>query len=150
MAEKLSEAGIKVSLCTDAVFFDRPLAADLVVVGADAILPAVYVNKVGTNLLQEKTLGGKVPFVVLADSSKFLPAGLYKFLRVEESKPPKEVWPYPPVGVDVTNQYFQLIPLDRSIQLLSERGAVTPKQLRGWLNRVPVAKRWRAEAMGDR
>ena len=82
---------------------------------------------------------------MLADTAKILPPALAAFHRIEE-KPAHEVWRETPAGVTVFNRYFEVIPLDERVTLLSERGPLTAARVRGWVKRQPVAQRWREAA----
>lgn len=141
LAERLTEQGIAVTLVIDAALREHVAAADALVVGADTVLERAYVNKVGTRLLQEQARAARKPFFVLADTAKFLPPALGPFHHIEE-KPTQEVWREPPGRVMVINRYFEVIPLERHVTLLSERGVMPPARLRGWVERVEVARRW--------
>ena len=145
LAERLAGLGIPVTLTVDAALAARVESADAVVVGTDAVFGDAYVNKVGTRLLQEQARKAGKPFLVLADTAKFLPPALAAFHRIEE-KPAHEVWRESPAGVTVLNRYFELIPLEERITLLSERGPLTPARVRRWVARQPVAQRWREAA----
>ncbi|MFQ5724098.1 MAG: hypothetical protein ACE5G6_06360 [Terriglobia bacterium] len=142
LAERLARRGIEVRLVIDAALTLEIPAARLVVVGADAVLPRAYVNKVGTGLLQERARRERKPFFVLADTTKFLPAPLGRFHRLEE-QPAGMVWRGAPRRVRVVNRVFETIPLEPHVTLLSERGPMTPRRVRAWLARQPVARHWR-------
>ena len=141
VAERLARMRIGVTLVIDAALSEQVEAADLVVVGADAVLARAYVNKVGTRQLQEQARARRKPFYILADTSKFLPAGLAGFHRLEAA-PGGELWRDAPAGVVVLNRSFESIPFERGVTLLTERGALTPAEVRARLERQPVARRW--------
>jgi len=145
LAERLAALGIPVTLTVDAALAARVEAAEAVVVGTDAVLGDAYVNKVGTRSLQESARRAGKPFFVLADTGKILPPALAAFHRIEE-KPAHEVWREAPAGVAVVNRYFEIIPLEESVLLLSERGPLTAARVRAWVKRQPVAQRWREAA----
>lgn len=116
-------------LVADAALPGRVREADVVVVvvGADAVFPPAYANKIGTEVLQRAALAARKPFYVLADTSKILSARLARFYRIEE-KPTAELWRQPPRRVRVENRYFERIPLARGVVLLTERGPLTRQQ----------------------
>jgi translation initiation factor 2B subunit (eIF-2B alpha/beta/delta family) len=145
LAERLGAAGIPVTLTVDAALPARVETCDAVVVGTDAVFGDAYVNKVGTRILQEASRRAAKAFFVLADTGKLLPPALAAFHRIEE-KPAHEVWRETPAGVSVYNRYFERVPLEAHVTLLSERGPLTPARMRGWLKREPVAQRWREAA----
>jgi translation initiation factor 2B subunit (eIF-2B alpha/beta/delta family) len=148
LAERLAEKGIEVTLVIDAALREQVAAADAVVVGADTVLERAYVNRLGTALLQTQARTAGKPFFVLADTAKFLPPALAPFHRIEE-KPAHEVWRDPPTGVAVVNRYFQLIPFERHVTLLSERGVMPPARLRAWVEHLDVARRWSESSAGS-
>lgn len=111
LAARLARAGIPVFLVADASLPTHLEEADVVVVGADAILPSpagrrgagAYVNKIGTRVLQEQSRRAGKPFYVLADTSKILPDELWAFYRLKKG-------------------LFERIPLRRGVVVLTERG----------------------------
>lgn len=150
LAERLAARQIPVTLVTEAVLVDQVAAAEVIVVGADAVRADSYVNKVGTRLLQARARAARKPFFVLADTAKFLPAGLERFHRLEE-QPGPELWRGAPAGVALYNPVFEAIPFEPHVTLLSERGPHSPGRVRAWAQRQPVARRWgQAERGGGR
>lgn len=141
LAQRLAKGGIAVTLVIDAALPEQVAAADVVVVGADAVFDRAYVNKVGTGRLQEEAGRAGKPVLVLADTAKFLPRALAPFHCIEE-KPGRELWRDPPEKVTVVNRYFEVIPFERQTTLLSERGVFTPTRVRAWVTKLPVARRW--------
>lgn len=142
LAGRLAAQGVGVTLLADAALPAQVRSADLVVVGADAVLAAGYVNKVGTQLLQEEAQRAGKPFYILADTAKFLPPALAAFHRIEE-EPAQELWREAPASMTVVNRYFETIPWERPAVLLTERGAMSRARVRLWTKRLPVARRWR-------
>lgn len=145
LAARLAAEGLAVTLVLDAALPAAVAAADLVVVGADAVFGGGYVNKVGTRQLQEQASRAGKPFFVLADRTKFLPSLLALFHSIED-KPPQEVWPEAPAGATVVNRYFEFIPFERHLTLLTERGVLPPVRVPAWLRKQPVARRWQASS----
>ena len=141
VAKQLAEAGLPVTLVVDAALGEHVRAADVVVVGADAVFEGTYFNKLGTRILQEQARAVRKPFYVLADTAKFVPPALASWMRVED-KPTAEVWKEAPRGVTVVNRYFEVIPLERFVTLLCERGMMPMGRLRAWVEHMPVARRW--------
>ncbi|MFQ5777975.1 MAG: translation initiation factor eIF-2B [Terriglobia bacterium] len=141
LAERLAGQGIAVTLVIDAALREHVGAADLLVVGADTVFERAYSNKVGTRLLQEQARTSGKPFYVLTDTGKFLPPALAPFYRIEE-KPRQEVWRTPPERVTVLNRYFELVPLQRHVTLLSERGVMPQARVRAWVEQQEVARFW--------
>lgn len=142
MAERLAAAGLRVTLIIDAALPEQVAAADVVVVGADAVLAQAYFNKVGTRQVQEKARRGGKPFFILADTTKLLPPLLEPFHRIEE-RAGRELWREAPTSITLVNRNFERIPLEPGVALLCERGVLPPARLRTWVKRLPVARRWR-------
>jgi translation initiation factor 2B subunit (eIF-2B alpha/beta/delta family) len=141
LAERLAAQQVPITVLLDAELPDAVGSADLVVVGADAVFPDAYVNKVGTRLLQERARAARKPFFVLADTAKILPPALAALHRIED-KPLHEIWRDAPAGVTVVNRYFERVPLGGAA-LLTERGELSTAKLRAWAARQPVARRWK-------
>lgn len=117
-ARKLKEAGLNVTLITDAeagYFMDK---VDMAVVGADSILPnGDVINKMGTYLLALAARDRGKSFYVLSDT--------YKFLKSEtsfdfEEKAAGEVWEAPS-GIIVRNIYFDLTPARLITKIITEK-----------------------------
>lgn len=145
LAERLAAHGIPTTLTIDAALLEQVPSADAVVVGADTVFAHAYINKVGSRFLQEQARRCRLPFLVLADTAKFLPPTLARFHRIEE-KPARELWREAPAGVTIVNRYFEVVPLASHVTLLCERGVLSSAQVRAWLARQPVARRWREAA----
>ena len=120
LAERLAGGGLEVTFCVDALLADFLEEADLVVVGADALLWEGVVNKAGTAGLAALAHRAGVPAWCLADRSKLLPPALASRLFLPEEDP-EEVWPGAPRGVRVVNRYFELVPWGPL------RGVLTPE-----------------------
>jgi translation initiation factor 2B subunit (eIF-2B alpha/beta/delta family) len=148
LAEGLAAKGVSVTMVIDAALREQVASADAVVVGADTVLERAYVNRLGTRVLQEHARTARKPFFVLADTSKFLPPVLAPFHKIEE-KPSQEVWRDPPKGVTILNRYFQLVPFERHVTLLSERGVMPLARLRGYVEHIEVARRWSEYRSGE-
>jgi translation initiation factor 2B subunit (eIF-2B alpha/beta/delta family) len=141
LAGRLAALGVPVTLVADAALPAQVAAADLLVVGADAVLASGYINKVGTRLLQDEAGRAGKPFLILADTAKFLPPALAALHRIEE-EPAAELWREAPAGVAIVNRYFETIPYERPAVLVTERGVLSPTAVRAFVKRLPVARRW--------
>lgn len=140
VASALAALGIPVQLTLDAALPGLVKAADLVLVGTDAVLFPGFVNKVGTYPLALAAKEAGVPFYALCDSGKFLPRSLEPLFRILE-KSPDEIWKAPPSGVQVINRYFEIIPLSLLSGLVSEEGVLTPREVARKLKGQKVSKR---------
>lgn len=118
LAAQLSEWGILTTLITDAQLGLFVRQADLVLVGADAILEdGAVVNKAGTYLLALAARDQGIPFYVCCESFKRRVPGMGP-LKLEEMDP-EEIGAPERQHVTVRNVYFD----------------VTPRQLiTGWVN----------------
>jgi translation initiation factor 2B subunit (eIF-2B alpha/beta/delta family) len=123
LAATLAEAGIPVELFTDAALGTALDTADAVVVGADAIGPAAWINKSGTRLLAAAAHVRGVPVHVLATSDKLVAPPLWPHLRRPDASP-MEVWESAPAGVRVRNPYFETISLDLATTVITDLGVL--------------------------
>jgi translation initiation factor 2B subunit (eIF-2B alpha/beta/delta family) len=123
MAAALASTRATVEFFTDAAV---PLAlrdSTAVLVGADAITPAWFLNKVGTLSLAMAASRSGVPVFVLATRDKFLPPALFDGLPVADGAP-GEVWADAPEGVLVRNPYFERVPLDLATGVVTDVGVL--------------------------
>ena len=72
LARRLADAGIAVELFSDAAISSAVPASDAVIVGADAVGPGFFVNKVGTGALCALAHVLGVPVYALAGREKIL------------------------------------------------------------------------------
>ncbi|MBI4198982.1 MAG: hypothetical protein HY535_00715, partial [Chloroflexi bacterium] len=139
LARRLAALGIPVHLVVDAALAEWVERADLVLLGADAILPEAVVNKVGTEPLLHAARRAGVPAYVLAESSKWLPDALAEFWRIREEAPEEIARPGVP-NLRVHNRYFGTSPLSLVTGLVWEGGVTRPAALRRRISRLPVSK----------
>jgi len=125
LAKAMAEAGVPVTFVSDAGIYDRLDDTSRVFVGADAIRPETFTNKVGTRALALLARGCGIPFHVVAGETKILPASVTRRVREED---PDELWPGAPPGVEVVNSYFEEIPLDSVTGFITEMGILTPAE----------------------
>jgi translation initiation factor 2B subunit (eIF-2B alpha/beta/delta family) len=138
LARRLALAGVLVHLTTDAALPGWMEQADLFLVGADAVVGSGVVNKTGTEPLAQAARRTRVPAYVLADSSKWLPAGLAGFLRMREQAP-GEIAPRRHPNVRVHNRYFDRSPLPLFAGVVWEEGIAPPSEVRGHIARLETA-----------
>lgn len=141
LAWQLAQAGVAVTLATDAALPELVRKANMVVVGADAVTEKVCLNKAGTHALQRAARAAGKPFFVLADASKFLPSALARWLRIEEM-PAEELWKDAPPAVRIVNRYFEYVPREKQMVLLCEEGRLARGRFPTGVKRQPVARRW--------
>jgi translation initiation factor 2B subunit (eIF-2B alpha/beta/delta family) len=129
LAISLAERGVRVRLGTDAWLMGSLEDEGVVLVGADALLPARWVNKLGTRLLADRGRARGLRVVVAADTSKWLPAALAALPRSYERDPAELVAEPAPAALEVVNPYFEEIPYSELDVLVTERGPTRPKDL---------------------
>ena len=129
LARALAERGVSVRLVVDAALFGWLERADLLLVGADAVLPAGVVNKVGTRPLLETARRLHVPAYVLADSTKWLPSALAGFWRVRAVSP-HEITRRRHPNLRIDNRYFDTSPHWLLTGVIWERGITRSGSIR--------------------
>lgn len=138
LARRLTALGIAVHLTLDAALLEWVERADLVLLGADAILPGGVVNKVGSGPLLQFARHARVPAYVLADSSKWLPGGLARFWRIRREDP-GEITRLRHPDLTVHNRYFGMSRLDAMQGLVWERGITPPAEVGRRIARLSVS-----------
>ena len=123
LARSLAEAGIAVDLYTDAGIAAAVAGADAVLVGADAISAAGFINKVGTSALCGLAASVGTPAYVLVGREKILPEDVFSSLTLRPGSP-NEVWREPVPGVHVRNPYFENIPLSAVSAVVTDGGVL--------------------------
>jgi len=145
MAWALAARGVPVTLGSDVWLLGAIEEEGLLLVGADSLLPTVWVNKIGTRALAARARDRGVAVACAADTSKFLPPALAALPRSYE-RDPAEIASDPPPSLLVVNPYFEEIGWDALDLLITERGPTRPRDLRA--GDIPVARALRA-AGGD-
>lgn len=139
LARRLSDLGISVHLVVDAALTEWVKEADLLLLGADAILPAIVVNKVGTEPLLRAARHAGVPAYILADSSKWLPGPLARFWWVRDEDPTQLLRPIP-ANVQVHNRYFGASALSLATGVVWEGGVARPGEVNRHIARLPTSR----------
>ncbi|MFO7957537.1 MAG: NUDIX domain-containing protein [Candidatus Brocadiia bacterium] len=122
-AELAASFGIETELVTDAVAARTAQDADLVLTGADSLLPdGGVVNKVGTFALCCAAARGAGRTLAAASESKVLPTGHEPEM---EQMDPAELGESIP-GVDTHNVYFETVPADLIDEIVTEHGLTRP------------------------
>lgn len=133
-AAGLREAGMDVTLLTDAQAGHFMAKMDLVIVGADTVFPdASILNKMGTYLIALAAKDRGVPFQVVCDSWKFRIEGGVPCL---EEKNPAEVVTGPETSA-ARNVYFDITPARLVTSLVTEEGEISPSEV------APKIRKWR-------
>ncbi len=123
LAERLAAAGITVEFYTDAAIGTAVPSAEAVLVGADAVGPASFINKVGTAALCALARSSGVPVYVLAGREKALSSKEFAALDLS-SGAADEVWADRPARVFAQNPYFESIPLSHVSALINDGGMI--------------------------
>jgi len=125
-ANELKKAGIKVTSFVDSAI-DIALEkkqgtkkADLVLLGADAILNDGVINKVGSGMIAELAFLHKIPLYIIADSWKYSS----HHVKIEE-RDFREVWKNVPNHIKVRNPAFEKIEKKYVKKIVSELGILS-------------------------
>ena len=122
-AGDVAAAGVPVTCYGDAAIGGALGSATVVVLGADALTPSAFFNKVGTRMLAADAAHRGVPLYVLATREKFVADIVADRLSIPEESA-DEIWPQPPAGVEVRNHYFEATPLDLVSAVITDFGAI--------------------------
>jgi translation initiation factor 2B subunit (eIF-2B alpha/beta/delta family) len=149
-ARVLAEAGIDVTYLTDAALADTSPAGDVLVVGADIVFSDGFRNKIGTQSLAGHFLRAGLPVWVVADTTKFWPERHDRIeprrtvgprlLSLPFSSGP-ELWPRAPGNVWAWNPLFWPVRWHPGIVVLTEKGWLTPRQVRRAMARILISPR---------
>jgi translation initiation factor 2B subunit (eIF-2B alpha/beta/delta family) len=120
-AAALVAVGIRVRFFSDAAIGNALGEAEAVLVGADAVTPGWFINKVGTGAVAALAAARGVPVYVLAGREKFLPPALADAVTLRTGEP-AEIWETAPSGVEVRNPYFERVPLEFVANLVTDAG----------------------------
>ncbi len=122
LANELSGAGIAVTLLTDAQMHLLMPKVDVVLLGADSVVPKRgAVNKVGSALLALTARQFDKPVIVAAESLKRV-RGDQEQTPTFESGASREVWPDAPDNIGVSNVYFEVVPWEAITHCVDEDG----------------------------
>ncbi|MBU4502524.1 MAG: hypothetical protein KKA79_08050 [Nanoarchaeota archaeon] len=142
-AKELSDAGIPVTLFVDSGARYALKKADIMLIGADAILSSGKVaNKIGSELFAEIAKRYDIPVFICADAWKFNTMTIWGYEEKLERRDAKEVWPKPPKGVKISNIAFELVHPDLITGVISELGVYN---LDGFIAEAKKAYPWMFE-----
>jgi len=125
-ATELRKAGIKTTMFVDSALGIALMGsqgvkkADKIFLGADALLNAGVINKVGSGLISKVAKLEKTPLYIVADSWKYTPDKIKL-----EQRNLKEVWDDAPAKVKIKNPAFEFVPRENIKNIVSELGALT-------------------------
>jgi translation initiation factor 2B subunit (eIF-2B alpha/beta/delta family) len=135
-ATKLARAGIRVIIVPDVVLLSQLPPVSHVVFGADCIMHNGFFNKTGTSLLMRTGLAHGAKVWVLSDTLKFWPYAPPFHPAIGDVKPNWSFWNNPPSGVRLKDQVHELVPFLPGIQILTERGMISPAKVQEILRRL--------------
>ncbi|MHA1121689.1 MAG: translation initiation factor eIF-2B [Candidatus Heimdallarchaeota archaeon] len=111
LAKRLAELGFRVRLIADAAAGYYAKDADIIVVGADTILPdGSTLNKIGSFQLALIAKYYQKPFVVAASTNKLAISAPENLKELITDKPIEEIYESTIEKLTVKNIYFELIP----------------------------------------
>lgn len=125
LAAALAGESVIVTLIADAAAGLMMPEVNLVLVGADCVMPDWLVNKIGTRLLALAARAGGVRVVALCDTSKFIAA---MPATPTEHHRRDELWPDAPPQVEIVNRYFEPTPIDDFTGIITEDGLLAPHE----------------------
>ncbi len=138
MSKKLADVGISVTMCLDsaAPFIiskksGRELDIDLVLIGADSIsLSGSAINKTGGYSMSLSAFHEKIPVYVVTSLLK-TKRGFNDFIDIPiETRLFKEIWPEAPMGVNIMNLAFDIIPSEFITGFITEFGILKPEEIK--------------------
>jgi translation initiation factor 2B subunit (eIF-2B alpha/beta/delta family) len=121
LAGRVASLGVPVTCFSDAAIGHALAAADAVVLGADAIGPEWFLNKIGSKMLAAAAQQHGVPVYVAATRDKFVSEAVAARLDIRHGSA-REIWETPPSGVEICNPYFESTPLDLVTAIISDAG----------------------------
>lgn len=116
-SKELAKAGIKVTEFIDSGMHEAIKDADIILLGADAIIKSGVINKIGSGAIAEIAYVHKKPLYIVADSWKYSP----KEVKIEE-RDFHEVWRNAPRNVKIKNPAFERIEKKYIKAIISELG----------------------------
>jgi translation initiation factor 2B subunit (eIF-2B alpha/beta/delta family) len=120
---ELRKHGIKVTMFIDSALgvalkkSQGTKKADVVLLGADALLRNGIINKIGSAVIAQLARTNKIPVYIVADSWKFTK----KKIPIEQRKI-NEVWDSAPQGVKIKNPAFEFVEKKFLTGIVSEFG----------------------------
>ncbi len=139
---KLVEAGVPVSISIDACIGELVPQADIMMVGAEAIMAnGGAVCKVGTYPAALVASAHGVPVYVVVDTMKFNVTSLLGLPLWLDALPPTDVFSGPPPGrAPVVGHLFDCTPPHLIAGLVTERGILSPAACRAIFAGMPLSR----------
>ncbi len=122
-AEELKKAKIKVTMFIDSALGVALKDADIIFLGADALLKNGIINKIGSGLISKIAKQEKIPVYIIADSWKFT-----KRKIAVEQRNLNEVWDKAPKNIKIKNPAFEFVEKKYISGIVSEFGVMGYKE----------------------
>jgi len=133
LATDLAMMGIPAILAVDANIPELVKSSKAVFLGADAVTPAYFVNKLGSAIAMEYAAKYHKPIFVVADISKYISDKKYKF--IPDENPAKEILAGRLKNLTVLNNYFEKItPQGKTLYICGEE-IINPADVKNLLKR---------------
>jgi len=122
-ARELRKAKIKVTMFIDSALGvalskeQGTKKADMVLLGADALLKKGIINKIGSEVIANIARDNKIPVYIVADSWKFTKKRLFL-----EKRKLEEIWKRVPKGIKMKNPAFEFVPKKYVSGIITEHG----------------------------
>ncbi|MEO7272408.1 MAG: hypothetical protein ABIX28_14600 [Vicinamibacterales bacterium] len=123
LARRLADAGLDIRLFTDAGISSAIPGSDALVIGADAVGPDAFVNKVGSAALCALANSAGVPVYVLVGREKILTANEFERLSGPDRPAPGPPSVFP-VTLRLENPTFERVQRHLVSQIITDAGAV--------------------------
>jgi translation initiation factor eIF-2B subunit delta len=127
-AAALAAAGLEVEFLPDAALGLALAEAQAALLGADAVAPDWFANKVGSGPLAAAATVGGTPVYVLAGSEKLVGRELAALMSLPEAAA-DSVWPEAPPHVRIRAPLFERVPWDRVAALVTEAGVLSGRMV---------------------
>lgn len=138
LAHNLSSSGIKTTLCVDAALPKLMENCEALVIGADAVMPGRFSNKIGTGSMCFAARRIGIPIYILAPRSKFLAGNLEQFYRIDDL-PGGDILGRKLENINVCNRLFEWLDIAPSDVFIGGYGNISGEKLRPLFSNTGVA-----------
>ena len=118
-AKELKKAGIKVTMFIDSALGVALKDAEIIFLGADALLKNGIINNIGSGIIARIARDEKIPVYIVADSWKFT-----KNKIPIEQRNLNEVWDKAPKNIKIKNPAFEFVEKKYISGIVSELGVM--------------------------
>jgi translation initiation factor 2B subunit (eIF-2B alpha/beta/delta family) len=142
LAQRLANRGINCVLIADHAMFHYLDGCSKVIVGADRVIPAGILNKIGTYGLALAAHEKKVPFYCACECFKLVP-DIIPLEKLNPQHPESQLYyiskdDEKPETLEVKNIYFDFTPLKFISNFLTDCGMMDGKQLKDYIDNVKI------------